>query len=145
MVSDIILQTNSIVEKTDLTQTQMNGKISNYFCFRSVASLNVRSLQMWWFPNLRVMTVNSLKLMSYWKSQMPLMFRQAQSKLANKKSKVGTLNVISSCSTYLKVASSRLVYYSILNSFGQRSQYISITVNKSIFKRKYALTNNHLF
>ena len=126
MVSDIILQTNSIVEKTDLTQTQMNGKISNYFCFRSVASLIVRLLQMWWFPNLRVMTVNSLKLMSYWKSQMPLMFRQAQSKLANKKSKVGTLNVISSCSTYLKVASSRLVYYSILNSFGQRSQYISI-------------------
>ena len=27
---------------------------------------------------------------------------------------------------YRKVASSRLVYYSILNSFGQRSQYISI-------------------
>ena len=29
MVSDIILQTNSIVERADLTQTQMNGKISN--------------------------------------------------------------------------------------------------------------------
>ena len=28
--------------------------------------------------------------------------------------------------TYRKVASSRLVYYSILNSLGQRSQYISI-------------------
>ena len=28
--------------------------------------------------------------------------------------------------TYRKVASSRPVYYSILNSFGQRSQYISI-------------------
>jgi hypothetical protein len=27
---------------------------------------------------------------------------------------------------YLKVASNRLVYYSILNCFGQRSQYISI-------------------
>ena len=32
MVSDIIQQTNSIVEKVDLTQAQMNGKVSNYLC-----------------------------------------------------------------------------------------------------------------
>ena len=30
------------------------------------------------------------------------------------------------CTIYHKVAGSRPVYYSILNSFGQRSQYISI-------------------
>ena len=32
MVSDLIQETNSIVEKVDLTQAQMNGKISNYLC-----------------------------------------------------------------------------------------------------------------
>ena len=32
MVSDIIQQTNSIVEKVDLNQAQMNGKILNYMC-----------------------------------------------------------------------------------------------------------------
>ena len=46
VATDIILQTNSIVEKADLTQTQMNGKISNYICFCSVTSLILCLLQM---------------------------------------------------------------------------------------------------
>ena len=33
-VSDIILRTNSIVEKVDLTQTQLNGKITNNLSWR---------------------------------------------------------------------------------------------------------------
>ena len=36
------------------------------------------------------------------------------------------MNTLDDQQDYRKVASSRPVYYSILNSFGQRSQYISI-------------------
>jgi hypothetical protein len=37
-----------------------------------------------------------------------------------------TANYITNVSIYRRVASSRPVYYSILNSLGQRSQYVSL-------------------